>query len=1058
MDLEDHSEVCQVLMQHELRRFASVVRNHIIKLENLMPEERRQYSNSTLHVGRISQKPADGVCPVFLIKTGSPNFNKVALSIASICLELETLVQENDFARLLHSYGEGEGSADSPEQQLARFLPVLKRMKAYISRCEDAIQLAVNQIAGFFSFAPQNDAFTMQVVFDVMSRLLISLVTLDLAVLHQGVLHDHFAAYMRLLKSVRYAEQKLDDQIKALLKLLGDIDQQLLRGGILRWCLTQISGSSGRMLESLKTVLRSDLSQLEAKLAENPMQVYRHSPSFVGSCALFLLHFTLTKQADRRLFRSICDVAKKVGPVHLTGNVVWTAYEFFLREIPALGKLVPTLDKTNHLEQMLSKLAQDVVGYENQVALWLLKLDVTMGNPADSEQVVDELKGRCTLLLQAYNMTRCLSQQLQLVVGLHLATAKAMARQSAIFIARMLAALTAIQSAVVRYQMRVNETVAQVEQYLRYQLLHTTVTMKKRFAVEKKNTDKKLDANAAIKLLETCLRGPLTQIKEFCLQLALEYVIQVKAIHQHEVAPFNATLDKLRVLSNFSSQLCKAGDLWGLAAHHGILLEVFLSQMYQNNSSVTSDSLPRVVEAIAGDCDIQMEESLRQVLDEYLVEQLCKDIETDLRLQMHSHLVTDTRNPFQLTRPQPHTQFKRLLQLESITLPSEKLWLKRSVETYLERMFYNLTTVALHDWRAYDEMRAIAQLKFGAETIESHLPAETLDQGPDVLTVMRNIQGFVSRFVYNMNTQTFVERASTSKHLQTINIGHVANSIRTHGPGITDTTVNIVYRYLKVQFTALSQFLFDEQIKSRLLSDIAHFRDHKDALQQKYPFDRAEKICKSIRELGVTSEGHTRLDVLRHLLTCIGNAMGYVRMLRAGVLEHAARANALLPDGKAATFVELLKKTQWKDSKDVSAAADQVDTTVAGLLNRQGVDGGANNVGRVPDHLRLLVEAFEGPFCENDALLTDDGFAIGVAFTLRLTRQFGDFDGLHWFQAVEEKYRKELSASQAASTGAGDEKLAQTTSLTNKRIDAYRKEFRLLSYLFTSARIFFKIN
>lgn len=45
--------------------------------------------------------------------------------------------------------------------------------------------------------------------------------------------------------------------------------------------------------------------------------------------------------------------------------------------------------------------------------------------------------------------------------------------------------------------------------------------------------------------------------------------------------------------------------------------------------------------------------------------------------------------------------------------------------------------------------------------------------------------------------------------------------------------------------------------------------------------------------------------------------MGYVRMLRAGVLEHAARANALLPDGKAATFVELLKKTQWKDSKDV---------------------------------------------------------------------------------------------------------------------------------------------
>lgn len=70
-----------------------------------------------------------------------------------------------------------------------------------------------------------------------------------------------------------------------------------------------------------------------------------------------------------------------------------------------------------------------------------------------------------------------------------------------------------------------------------------------------------------------------------------------------------------------------------------------------------------------------------------------------------------------------------------------KLSLKRGVERYLERIFYNLTTVALHDWGTYDEMRVIAELKFAAQTVESHLPAETLDQGLDVLTVMRNIEG-----------------------------------------------------------------------------------------------------------------------------------------------------------------------------------------------------------------------------------------------------------------------------------------------------------------------------
>jgi len=37
--------------------------------------------------------------------------------------------------------------------------------------------------------------------------------------------------------------------------------------------------------------------------------------------------------------------------------------------------------------------------------------------------------------------------------------------------------------------------------------------------------------------------------------------------------------------------------------------------------------------------------------------------------------------------------------------------------------------------------------------------------------------------------QIFVERSSNNKHLNTINIRHIANSIRTHGTGIMNTTV-----------------------------------------------------------------------------------------------------------------------------------------------------------------------------------------------------------------------------------------------------------------------------
>ena len=98
---------------------------------------------------------------------------------------------------------------------------------------------------------------------------------------------------------------------------------------------------------------------------------------------------------------------------------------------------------------------------------------------------------------------------------------------------------------------------------------------------------------------------------------------------------------------------------------------------------------------------------------------------------------------------------------------------------------------------------------------------------------MRNIHVFVTRYLYNLNNQIFVERQSSNKHLNTINIRHIANSIRTHGIGIMNTTVNFTYQYLRKQFYIFSQFLFDEHIKAKLIRDISYFKESKVSLDQK---------------------------------------------------------------------------------------------------------------------------------------------------------------------------------------------------------------------------------
>ena len=59
---------------------------------------------------------------------------------------------------------------------------------------------------------------------------------------------------------------------------------------------------------------------------------------------------------------------------------------------------------------------------------------------------------------------------------------------------------------------------------------------------------------------------------------------------------------------------------------------------------------------------------------------------------------------------------------------TSSLSLSEHVEHYLDRTFYNLTTVALHDWKTYGDMRNLARQKYGLTMMEVHLPSQTLEQ------------------------------------------------------------------------------------------------------------------------------------------------------------------------------------------------------------------------------------------------------------------------------------------------------------------------------------------
>jgi WASH complex subunit 7 len=846
-------------------------------------------------------------------------------------------------------------------------------------------------------------------------------------------------------------------------------------------------------------------------LGTGPAAAAIMGPHYVSSCALFGLWFNVWRQQTdpaKKLFKLLWEAQKRFPLVPIFGSAYFDASVFLTKVADPIRKATkaPNLlsARTQVLSQLLKELPQRVQLLYLAAVRWITRVESDVKQDLLGLAIGDERVPQVAasaqhvhqLLLGGIKVSHWALHLVKSCLLLHTATQQGLKATLVPLLFECLHIVVAIRMSYQRHQAWLTRAKSLQLRQLQLLAAQMLIPVRQRMlasAQARKLKEGQLDQLAALTLGIHTLGSAMTPVRFHTLCLALSQSSIDSMVKDNEVAALEAVLSRALVLSSLDKVMFDACDCSFLFWYQD-LLPIYFRHLFKY-SATQATKLPYVFAALGDAAHLARDASasalssyvqhIAALADEHLVLPLCREVEKDLRLHVHSQYAGMDGAGATVNHMDPFrtgvVDFSALLTLPALRLDSHVLDIADSVTHYLDSTFYNLNTVALYDWQTYGEMRNVARDKYGLELQEVHLPGQTLEQGLDVLEIMRNIHIFVRKYNYNMNNQIFIEKSSESKTLNTINIQHIANSIRTHGTGIMNTTVNFTYQYLKQKMRIFSEFLFDEHIKSSLFREIRFFLENKEQLDSKYPYERADKLTRDIRKLGVLADNQTYLDKFRVLISEIGNAMGYVRMIRSGGLLYTSNAIRFVP-----SLEDIAKFGDWLQDRggvapDTVSAARNLDSVIESL---------SHHFAEGTDYFRMFVQVFHNEFRsaqnshlknfymivpaltvsfvehmlvqkekigkkgKSEGIFTDDGFVIGIAYLLKLLDQNKEFDSLHWFESVLKKFQAESKDANANKDKDKDLKVS-TAQLTINKIQSLHSEFSLVNLNLTGASIFF---
>lgn len=154
----------------------------------------------------------------------------------------------------------------------------------------------------------------------------------------------------------------------------------------------------------------------------------------------------------------------------------------------------------------------------------------------------------------------------------------------------------------------------------------------------------------------------------------------------------------------------------------------------------------------------QYKKEIMSMFVKEIIDPIVNKVSNSLSLKIHTYYIDKIRaeNPYE----EEYLDIKNIVSCDSLFLFGERINIKAMIEEKMIKQFYDISAFNPNDWQTYEDMKTLAFNLFGLELQDNLLPPQKLEQGMDIIAIVKKLRDFIPNYHFSIHTQVLLALTS----------------------------------------------------------------------------------------------------------------------------------------------------------------------------------------------------------------------------------------------------------------------------------------------------------